>query len=135
MARLQLEINLVTASRKRDVHARPAQIPQQFLRPRERGRSREQPLLYRHHLGEERLGGDGEAGPLLQDREGGGAGAALQLGLDAPGERGPAVARERFVRADGVEVFGVEEEAVHVEEAGADGGEDGRCFGWGGRRG
>lgn len=71
----------------------------------------------------ELLGRDGQLRPFLQDRGRGGPGAALQLGFDAPGQCGPAVAREQVVGADRVEVFGVDEEAVHVEEAGADGGE------------
>jgi len=43
-----------------------------------------------------------------------------------PGERGAVVAGEDRVGAGGVFVFAVEEEAVHVEEAGADG-----ARGWG----
>jgi len=43
---------------------------------------------------------DGQLGPLLQDRGRGGPGAALQLGLDVPGEGGAAVAREHVVGAD-----------------------------------
>jgi hypothetical protein len=44
-----------------------------------------------------------------------GAGAPLELGFDRPGEGGPVVAVEEGVGYDGVEVFAVEEEAVHVK--------------------
>lgn len=57
-------------------------------------------------------------------REGGrcyfGSGTALQLGFDLPGEVGATVLFEDDVVAFGVEVFGVDEETVHVEETGAD---------------
>lgn len=48
------------------------------------------------------------------------------MGFDGPGEGGLVEFGEESVGAEGVEVFGVEEEAVHVEEAGEDGG-----WGWG----
>lgn len=53
----------------------------------------------------------------------GGGGAALELGFDAPGEGGAVVGGEDGVGDEAVDVFGVDEEAVHVEEAGADWGE------------
>ena len=43
------------------------------------------------------------------------------MGFDGPGKSGPVVFGEQDVGAEGVEVFGVEEQAVHVEETGADG--------------
>ena len=66
----------------------------------------------------------------MEDGGGAGAGAALQLGFDGPGEGGLAVAGEYRVGAFGVLVFGVEEEAVHVEEADADWGEAGGLLAW-----
>jgi hypothetical protein len=51
----------------------------------------------------------------------------LELGFDGPGEGGAVVFGEEDVCAEGVEVFRVEEEAVHVEETGADGGWRGHC--------
>lgn len=63
----------------------------------------------------------GELGPVVEDFAGGGAWAALQLGFDGPRQCGPVVFGEQDVGAEGVEVFGVEEQAVHVEETGADG--------------
>jgi len=59
-------------------------------------------------------GGKGEEGAY------GGAGSALELGFYAPGEGGPVVRCEDGVCDEGVDVFGVDEEAVHVEEAGFD---------------
>lgn len=67
-------------------------------------------------------GGNGRFGGEGQGTHGGG-GAALELGFDAPGEQGAAVGGEDGVGDEAVDVFGVDEEAVHVEEAGADGGE------------
>lgn len=69
--------------------------------------------------------GDGELSPLVEEAGGVGAGAALELGLDGPGEEGAALLLENDVDAGRVEVLGVEEEAVHVEEAGPDGREAG----------
>ena len=40
-----------------------------------------------------------------------------------PGQVGFAVFAQHLVGADGVEVFGIDEESIHVEEAGADRGE------------
>lgn len=70
-------------------------------------------------------GGNWELCPFVEDGGGGGAGTALHLGFYAPGEGGAVIAVEHLVCALRVEVFGVEEEAVHVEEAGADGWESG----------
>ena len=56
----------------------------------------------------------------MEDAAGLGPGAALQLRFDVPGEVGFAVVAEDGVGAEGVEVFRVDEEAIHVEEAGAD---------------
>ena len=52
-----------------------------------------------------------------------GGGPTLQLGFDAPWERRAVLGCEDDVCDEGVDVFGVDEEAVHVEEACADGGE------------
>ena len=51
------------------------------------------------------------------------AGPPLQLGFDAPWERGLAVLVQDYIGNEAVDVFRVDEEAVHVEEAGSDGGE------------
>lgn len=67
--------------------------------------------------------GDGKLGPGVEDLAGFGAGAALELGFDVPGEVWAVAFAEDDVVAEGVDILGVEEEAVHVEEAGADGGE------------
>ena len=64
----------------------------------------------------------GEFGPVVKDRGGCWARAALELGFDGPGEGRAVEFGEDLVCADCVEVFAVEEEAVHVEEAGADWG-------------
>ena len=55
-----------------------------------------------------------------------GTGAALQLGLDFPWKRRHAVLMQNYVVALGVDVLGIKEESVHVEETGADFGESGR---------
>ncbi len=54
-----------------------------------------------------------------------GTGAALQLGLDLPGERRLAVLMQNHVVAFGVNVLGIDEKSVHVKETGADFGESG----------
>lgn len=51
--------------------------------------------------------------------------SALLPGFDAPWEIGPAVVVEDGVVDCGVDVFGVDEEAVDVEDAGANWGEGG----------
>ena len=83
--------------------------------------------LQGRELGEVLVVGDGQGGPVVEDFVGFDSGTALELGFDGPGEGGAAISLEDEVDAQGVEVFGVEEEAVHVEEAGphrreADGG-------------
>lgn len=45
---------------------------------------------------------------------------ALQLGLDFPGKRGLAVLMQDYVVAFGVDIFGIDEQSVHVKETGAD---------------
>lgn len=59
----------------------------------------------------------------MEDGAGAGPGPALELGFDVPGDGGAVVAGEEGIGYGCVFVFGVDEEAVHVEEAGADGGE------------
>lgn len=51
--------------------------------------------------------------------------AALQLGLDFPGKRRLAVLMQDYVVALGVDVLGIDEKSVHVEETGADPWESG----------
>ena len=74
-------------------------------------------------------GRDGQLGPGVEDVAHGGGGTALESGFDGPGEPGPVVARENGVDARRVPVLGVEEEAVHVEEAGSHGREAGGKLG------
>lgn len=62
-----------------------------------------------------------ELRPFVQDGSCCGIWAALHLCFYAPGEIGTAVAIEHGVSASSVEIFGIEEEAIHVEEAGTDG--------------
>ncbi len=59
----------------------------------------------------------------MEDRAGGWTRSALQLRFYGPGEGGPVIFCQDGIRAEAVFVFGVEEKAVHVEEAGADWGE------------
>ena len=66
---------------------------------------------------------DGQFGPVMEDLARGGAGPALQLGFDRPGEVGPIVLAQDGVGDGGVGVLAVDEEAVHVEDAGPDGRE------------
>lgn len=63
------------------------------------------------------VGGRFKGGPYLVSRP------TLELGFDVPGQRGFAVLVENHVVAKGVDVFGIDEEAVHVKEAGSDFGE------------
>ncbi len=63
---------------------------------------------------------DGELSPGVEDLASFGAGPALQLGFDVPGEVGPVAFTENHIVAESVDVFGIEEETVHVEEACAD---------------
>ena len=55
-----------------------------------------------------------------EEIDGFGGGAALELGFDVPGHGAGVVGLQEDVVADGVDVFGVYEEAVHVEEACSD---------------
>lgn len=121
--RLELVVAAVAARRQRDLDAAggPAgEGVQQVDDAGERLGGGEQLALQRRLRGHVLVVGDGQLRPGVEDARGFGAGAALQLGFDGPGERGLVVAVEQLVGHDGVEVFGVEKEAVHVEEAGAD---------------
>ncbi|KAI6773650.1 hypothetical protein HG531_000499 [Fusarium graminearum] len=80
-------------------------------------------LLKGSVLGDVFLGSDGELSPVVEDLVGLGAGATLKLGLDGPGEGSLAVLLENDVDTLSVDIFGIEEETVHVEEAGPDGRE------------
>lgn len=46
----------------------------------------------------------------------GGARTALELGFDAPGHQGAVVFLQDYVDYVGIDVFGIDEETVHVEE-------------------
>jgi len=141
--RLEPEVDLGRRRGQREVHAatggggglrrrrevpvsRAAQVRQQARDAGQRARRGEVGALQGRELGEVLVVADGQAGPVVEDLVALDGGAALQLGLDGPGEGGPAVALQDHVDAQRVQVFGVEEEAVHVEEAGPDGGEAGR---------
>jgi hypothetical protein len=73
-------------------------------------------LLQRDELGLVLLPGDRKLCPLPEDGTRGGAGTALQLCFDGPGESAASVFCEDSVRTDGIFVFRVQEETVHVEE-------------------
>lgn len=69
---------------------------------------------------------DGQLGPVVEDLVGGGTGPALQLRLDGPGKRGAIILLEHEIHAEGVDIFGIEQEAIHVEETGPNGRETGK---------
>lgn len=69
--------------------------------------------------------GDGKLGPIHEDGTRGAPGTSHELGFDGPGERRPVVGAEDVVGAERVHVFCVDQETIHIEEAGADGGETG----------
>jgi len=76
-------------------------------------------LLLEHRvLGDVLFGGDGELSPVVKDLIGLRTRAALKLGLDRPWESSLAILFEDDVDTLGVDVFGVEKEAVHVEKTG-----------------
>lgn len=54
-----------------------------------------------------------------------GSRAALQLGFDFPGQRRLPVLMQDHVVTSGIDVFGIDEESVHVKETGADSRESG----------
>lgn len=56
-----------------------------------------------------------------------GARAPLELGFDFPGQRRLAIFVQEDIVAFGVDVLGVYEEAVHIEETGADFRESRSC--------
>ena len=63
--------------------------------------------------------------PLGEKSIGGRSGASLELCLDRPGELGALVFLQDEVDAKGVDVLGVEQEAIHIEEACPNGREAG----------
>jgi hypothetical protein len=63
---------------------------------------------------------NGELCPFQEDFIAFGGAAALDPGFDGPGEIGLGVFLQDGVDAFCDEIFGVEEQAVHVEEAGCD---------------
>jgi len=67
--------------------------------------------------------GDGKLGPFMEEAIGGGARAALELGLDTPGQLGTLVLVEDKVDAQGVEILGVKEKTIHVKKTSAYGRE------------
>jgi hypothetical protein len=85
----------------------------------------EQLLLEGSVLGDVFLRSDWKLSPVMEDLVGLGARATLKLGLDGPGEGSLAVLLKDHVDTLGVDVFGIEEEAIHIEETGPDGRESG----------
>jgi len=65
---------------------------------------------------------DGEFGPVVEDESGLRAGPALHLRFYGPWDGGSVVPLKNHVGHYGVEVFRVDEEAVHVEKGSADAG-------------
>lgn len=63
--------------------------------------------------------GVGVRGKRVREETNVGTRAALQLGLDFPGERRLAVLMQDYVVAFGVNVFGIDEKSIHVKETGA----------------
>ena len=61
---------------------------------------------------------DGQLGPCVEDGGGRGRWPALEFGFDGPRDAGLVVAGENGVDACRVSVFGVDKEAVHIEETG-----------------
>lgn len=76
--------------------------------------------------------GNWEIGPIEKDFGGGGCGTSLELCFDGPRKWRSVVFFQESVRYDGVFVFGVEEESIHVKETGSDWGETGMVLarGW-----
>jgi len=89
--------------------------------------TRSKMLLLEFRLADSEFGlRDGELGPGVEDGGGFGAGATLELGFDVPGEVGAGVFAQDGVGDEGVDIFGVDQQAVVVEEDGADWGEAGQ---------
>lgn len=61
----------------------------------------------------------------MENSTGCGSRAALQLGFDAPGKVWAIVLAKDLVCDEAVRIFRVDEEAIHIEDAGSDGGETG----------
>ncbi len=125
MQGLELEIGRVAAGRQGQVQPAFAQGLQQLRDTRQGLGGGEMLALQLGVLADVFGARDGELGPGVEDLAGFGAGAALELGFDVPGEVGAVAFAQDDVVAEGVDVFGVEEETVHVEEAGPDGREAG----------
>lgn len=141
--RLDLEVAAVAARRQGDVDplglllpggdrlvallqvppARAAEVRQQLLNARERLGRGKVLLLQGAVLGHVVVVGDGQLRPLVEDLVGLGSGPALELRLDGPGQVRPVVLFEEQVDTERVDVLGVQEQAVHVEETGPHGRE------------
>ena len=131
VVRLELEVGQVGARGEGNVHGlllmllRLGEVGEQLGDAGEGPGGREALLVKGDDAGQVLLGRELEVGPFEEDLGGRGAGAALELGLDVPGELGAGlrVLLEDDVDALRVDVLGVEQEAVHVEEAGSHGRE------------
>jgi hypothetical protein len=81
-------------------------------------------LLLEHRvLGDVLCGGYGELSPVVEDLIGLRTRASLKLGLNRPRESSLAILFEDDVDTLGVDIFGVEKEAIHVEKTGPNRGE------------
>jgi hypothetical protein len=100
-----------------------AKVTKQVDNAGERLGAGEQLLLKCGVLGDVLLGSDGKLSPVVKDLVGLGTRTALELGLDGPREGTLAILFEDNVDTLCVDVFGIEEEAVHVEQTGPDGRE------------
>jgi len=84
---------------------------------------RKHPLLKGGVLSNVFLRGDRKLSPVVEDLVGLGAGSALKLGFDRPWKRVLAVLLQNDIDTLSVDIFSIEEEAVHVKETGPDGRE------------
>ncbi|KAI6776811.1 hypothetical protein HG530_000756 [Fusarium avenaceum] len=98
-----------------------AEVTKQVDNAGERLGAGEQLLLKCGVLDDVLFGSDGKLSPVVEDLVGLGTGTTLELGLDGPGEGTLAILFEDDVDTLRVDVFGIEEEAVHVEQTGPDG--------------
>lgn len=121
--RLELEVGRMRTRSESQMRRRPSQPPQQIDNAGQRLAPGEVHSMQGRQLANVLLLADGQLGPLVEDAGDDGSGSALEAGFYRPGHGISSVPFEDEVGAVRVEVFRVEEEAVHVEETGPDGGE------------
>jgi hypothetical protein len=107
------------------MHTCLLQIRQQFLYAREGLCGGKMHLLQLRCFSVELLGWNGKLSPFLEDHERGGARSSLELGFDEPGEGRAAILLKHIIGTNGVKIFCVQEQTIHVEETGANGWEAG----------